>query len=68
MISGGFKIIQGIVDVVAALSLGAGAAVGAQIGARLVPKVPAWLIKLIFGIVFLYVSLKFILDVFGIRI
>jgi len=68
VISGGFKIIQGIVDVVAALSLGAGTAVGAQIGARLVPKVPAWLIKLIFGIVFLYVSLKFILDVFGIRI
>jgi len=52
----------------AALSLGAGTAVGAQIGARLVPKVPAWLIKLIFGIVFLYVLLKFILDVFGIRI
>jgi len=67
-VSGGFKIIQGIVDVVAALSLGAGTAMGAQVGARLVPKVPAWLIKLIFGIVFLYVSLKFILDVFGIRI
>jgi len=31
-ISGGFKIVQGIVDVVAALSLGAGTAVGAQIG------------------------------------
>ena len=68
VISGGFKIVQGIVDVVAALSLGAGTAVGAQIGARLVPKVPAWLIKLIFGIVFLYVSLKFVFDIFGIRI
>jgi len=67
-ISGGLKIIQGIVDVVAALSLGAGTAIGAQVGARLVPKVPAWLIKLIFGIVFLYISLKFILDVFGVRI
>jgi len=68
VISGGFKIVQGIVDVMAALSLGAGTAVGAQIGARLVPKVPAWLIKLIFGIVFLYVSLKFVFDIFGIRI
>lgn len=67
-ISGGFKIVQGVVDVAAALSLGAGTAIGAQIGAKLVPKVPAWLIKLVFGIVFLYVSLKFILDVFGIRI
>ena len=67
-ISGGFKIIQGMVDVVAALSLGTGTAIGAQIGARLVPKVPAWLIKLVFGIVFLYISLKFILDIFGIRI
>ena len=67
-ISGGFKIVQGIVDVVAALSLGAGTAVGAQIGARLVPKVPAWLIKLIFGIVFLYVSLKFVFSIFGITI
>lgn len=68
VVSGGFKISQGLVDIVAALSLGAGTAVGAQIGARLVPKVPAWMIKLIFGIVFLYVSLKFILDVIGIRI
>ncbi|MEM2003292.1 MAG: sulfite exporter TauE/SafE family protein [Nitrososphaerota archaeon] len=68
VVSGGFKIYQGLVDVAAALSLGVGTAIGAQIGARLVPKVPAWLIKTIFGIVFLYVSLKFILDVFGIRI
>ncbi len=67
-VSGGFKIYQGLVDVVAALSLGVGTAAGAQIGARLVPKVPAWLIKAIFGVVFLYISLKFILDVAGIRI
>ncbi|PUA31297.1 MAG: permease [Candidatus Terraquivivens tikiterensis] len=68
VVSGAFKIYQGLVDVLAALSLGAGTAVGAQIGSRLVPKVPASYIKLVFGIVFLYVSLKFILDVFGIRI
>lgn len=68
VVSGAFKIYQGLVDVAAALSLGAGTAIGAQIGSRLVPRVPASYIKLVFGIVFLYVSLKFILDVFGIRI
>ncbi len=68
VISGVFKIYQGLVDVVAALSLGAGTAIGAQIGSRLVPKVPASYIKLVFGVVFLYVSLKFILSVFGITI
>ncbi len=68
VISGAFKIYQGLVDVVAALSLGAGTAIGAQIGSRLVPKVPASYIKLVFGIVFLYVSLKFILSIFGISI
>ncbi len=67
-ISGGFKIYQGVVDVAAALSLGAGTAVGAQIGAKLVPRVPAWLIRTIFGMVFLYISLKFILEIFGVRI
>jgi len=30
--------------------------------------VPTWLIKAVFGLVFLYVSLKFILVAFGIRI
>ncbi|RLI38879.1 sulfite exporter TauE/SafE family protein [Candidatus Bathyarchaeota archaeon] len=68
VISGGFKIYQGFVDVVAAICLGAGTAIGAQIGARLVPKMPTWIIKAIFGLVFLYVSLKFILIAFGIRI
>lgn len=68
VISGSFKIYQGVTDIVAALSLGAGTAIGAQIGARLVPKVPAWFIKTIFGAVFLYVSLKFILEILGIRI
>ncbi|MEM2559153.1 MAG: sulfite exporter TauE/SafE family protein, partial [Nitrososphaerota archaeon] len=68
VISGSFKIYQGVADIVAALSLGAGTAIGAQIGARLVPKVPAWFIKTIFGAVFLYVSLKFILEILGIRI
>jgi uncharacterized membrane protein YfcA len=67
-ISGIFKWYQGLVDIVAAIVLGIGTIIGAQIGARIVPKVPDWAIKLIFGIVFLYVSLKFVFQGLGIKI
>ena len=66
MVSSGFKLYQGIVDVVVAVCLGAGTALGAQLGARLVPKTPAWLIKALFGAVFLIVSLKFLFKGLGI--
>jgi len=68
IISGIFKWYQGLVDILAAIVLGIGTIIGAQIGARIVPKVPAWAIKLIFGIVFLYVSLKFVFQGLGIKI
>jgi len=68
VISGGFKLYQGFVDIVAAACLGTGTAIGAQIGARLVPRTPAWFIKGLFGLIFLYVSLKFIMRAFGILI
>ena len=60
VVSGAFKLYQGLVDVIAALCLGIGTIIGAQIGARLVKVVPSWAIKAMFGFVFLYVSLKFI--------
>lgn len=41
VISGGFKLYQGFVDVIAAVCLGVGTALGAQIGARLVPRTPS---------------------------
>ena len=41
---------------------------GAQVGVRSAPRAPTWIIKAIFGLLFLYVSLKFILIAFGIRI
>jgi len=66
VVSSGFKLYQGIVDVLAAICLGAGTAVGAQAGARLVPKTPAWAIKLLFGFLFLVVSLKFLFKGLGI--
>lgn len=60
VVSGAFKLYQGVVDVIAAICLGVGTIIGAQIGARLTKVVPAWAIKAIFGFVFLYVSLKFV--------
>ena len=68
VISGAFKLYQGYVDVLAAVALGIGTILGAQLGARVVPRVPAWSIKLVFGLVFLYVSLKFIVHGFGLAI
>jgi len=68
LISGSIKVYTGHADVIAAVFLGVGTALGAQIGARLVPRVPGWAIKLIFGVVFLYVSVRFILSGLGIVI
>jgi len=68
VISGGFKIYQGYVDITAALLLGIGTAIGAQVGARLVPKMPTWIIKAVFGLLFLYISLKFVFSAFNVQI
>ena len=53
VVSGAFKLYQGVVDVVAAIALGIGTILGAQIGARLIKIIPSWAIKAIFGFVFL---------------
>ena len=60
LVSGVFKLYQGVVDVKAALCLGIGSIIGAQLGARLTRIIPSWAIRAIFGIVFFYVSLRFI--------
>ncbi len=60
VVSSVFKLYQGVVDIIAAICLGIGTIIGAQIGARLTKVIPPWAIKAIFGFVFLYVSLKFI--------
>ncbi len=59
-VSAAFKLAQGVVDVVAALCLGAGVAAGAWIGAHLVPRAPVWIIRIVFGFVFLGVALDFL--------
>jgi uncharacterized membrane protein YfcA len=63
-----FKIYQQVVDIPVAVSLGIGALVGAIYGAKLVAKFKPNLLKALFGFLFLYVSLKYILIFFGISI
>lgn len=64
VVSSGFKIHQGFVDLPAVLFLGIGALLGAQLGVRMVKLAPSWLIRFIFGFVFLYIALRFVLDGF----
>jgi uncharacterized membrane protein YfcA len=63
-----FKFFQGVVNVPMAIILGVGASVGAVYGAKLVAKFKPNVLKALFGFLFLYVSLKYILIYFGIHI
>jgi hypothetical protein len=68
LVGGVIKTAQGFTDVPAAIALGLGAAGGAIIGARLVARFKPATLKALFGLIFLYVSLKYILLYFGIQI
>ena len=61
-------LINSVVDLHAAVLLGIGTTIGAQMGARLIKRFKQHVLKLIFGLYFLYVSLKYILISFGICI
>jgi len=63
-----FKIYQGVVVIPVAVTMGVGALVGAIYGAKLVAKFKPNVLKSLFGFLFLYVSLKYILLYFGIHI
>lgn len=63
-----FKLYQQVVNIPAAVVLGVGAAIGAIYGATLVARFKPATLKTLFGIIFLYVSLKYILIYFGITI
>ena len=63
-----FKIYQGVVNIPVAVTLGVGALIGAIYGAKLVAKFKPNVLKALFGFLFLYVSLKYILLYFGIHI
>lgn len=63
-----FKFFQGVVNIPVAIVLGIGALIGAIYGAKLVAKFKSNILKSLFGLLFLYVSLKYILIYFGIHI
>jgi uncharacterized membrane protein YfcA len=68
LVGGIIKVVQGFCNIPAAVALGLGATGGAIIGARLVARFKPATLKAIFGFIFLYVSLKYILLYFGIHI
>jgi len=63
-----FKLFQRVVNIPVAVVLGIGALIGAIYGAKLVAKFKPNVLKALFGLLFLYVSLKYILIYFGIHI
>jgi len=63
-----FKVYQQVVDIPAAVALGVGALLGAILGAKLVAKIKPHILKALFGLLFLYVSLKYFFLYFGIHI
>jgi uncharacterized protein len=63
-----FKLYQNVVDIPVAITLGVGAAIGAVYGAKLMTKFKPNVLKTLFGVLFLYVSLKYILIYFDVHI
>lgn len=68
VVGGGIKLAQGFVSLGAGLILAGGTIVGAQVGASIIKRFKPSTLKLIFGLYFLYVSMKFIMGYFGIMI
>ena len=68
VVGGGIKLAQGFVDLGAGFLLAAGTVVGAQVGAAIIKRFRPATLKLIFGLYFLYVAVKFITAYFGIMI
>lgn len=68
VVGGGIKLAQGFVAVGAGLLLALGTIVGAQVGSAIIKRFKPATLKLIFGLYFLYVAVKFITGYFGIMI
>jgi len=68
IVGGAIKLSQGYVFLGAALLLGIGTIIGAQIGAATIKKFKPHTLKLIFGVYFLYVAIKFIGNFVGINV
>ena len=63
-----FKLLDQVVNIPVAVSMGFGAVIGALYGAKLVARFKPATLKVLFGVLFLYVSIKYILIYFGITI
>lgn len=68
LVGAAFKFYQNVVNVSVAVTLGVGALIGAIYGAKLVAKFKPAALKFLFGLLFLYVSLKYILIYFRVAI
>ncbi len=68
VVGGGIKLVQGFVAVGAGLLLATGTIVGAQVGAAIIKRFKPATLKLIFGLYFLYVSVKFVAAYFGVAV
>jgi uncharacterized membrane protein YfcA len=68
LVGAAFKVYQNVVNIPVAATLGIGALIGAIYGAKLMTKFKPAALKFLFGLLFLYVSLKYILIYFGITI
>lgn len=68
VVGGGIKLAQGFVDLATGSLLAAGTIIGAQVGAAIIKRFKPATLKLIFGLYFLYVTVKFITAFFGIQI
>jgi len=68
VVGGGIKFAQGYVAVGAGLLLAAGTVVGAQVGAAVIKRFQPATLKLVFGLYFLYVSIKFIAAFAGVKV
>jgi uncharacterized membrane protein YfcA len=68
IVGGSIKLAQGYVFLAAALLLAVGTIIGAQVGAATIKKFKPYTLKLIFGVYFLYVAVKFIGNYVGFNI
>ncbi|MCR4438720.1 MAG: sulfite exporter TauE/SafE family protein [bacterium] len=68
VVGGGIKLLQGFVALGAGLLLAIGTVIGAQIGAAIIKKFKPTRLKFIFGLYFLYVSVKFVTAFLGVTI
>jgi len=68
LLSSGFKLFQGYAVILAALPLCIGTLLGSNVGASINKRFPAPMLKVLFGMTFLYVSFKYIFLFYGAKL